>query len=119
MPLEPYEERVRALCSRFPEAAERLSHGHPTWFAGKGRAFCSFHPGHHGDPRTTVWLPMPPGAQEALTQSQPRAFFRPPYVGPSGWVGVGLDEVEWDEVEALVGEAYRHVASPRQLRMLG
>jgi hypothetical protein len=113
-----WEARVRGLCSGFPEAVEKLSHGHPTWFAGKGRVFCSFHDGHHGDGRAVVWIPMPTGVQEALVAADPAAFFRPPYVGPSGWLGVALAELPWLEVEDLVIQAFRHVAAPKLVRRL-
>ena len=42
----------------------------------------------------------------------PERFFRPPYVGGRGWLGVRLDdEVDWDEVAGLCEDAYRAVAS--------
>jgi hypothetical protein len=54
--------------------------------------------------------------QEALVGSDPRRFFRPPYVGGRGWLGVYLDVpgVDWDEIAEIVAEAYRAVA-PRRL----
>ena len=71
----------------------------------------SFHEGHHHDPRTTLWCAAPPGAQEAFVAGDPARFFRPPYVGHRGWLGVVLDgEVDWDDVERLLEEAYREVA---------
>jgi len=46
---------------------------------------------------------------------EPDRFFRPPYVGPSGWIGVRLDrDVDWDEVRAILTDAYR-TAAPRAL----
>jgi hypothetical protein len=55
------------------------------------------------------------GVQEALVASAPERFFRPPYVGHRGWVGVYLDvPVDWDEIAELVTDAYRVVA-PRRL----
>ena len=51
-------------------------------------------------------------------QSEPERFFRPPYVGPSGWIGVRLDrDVDWDEVAGIVRDAYRGVA-PKRLAAL-
>ncbi len=70
-----------------PEATEKLSHGEPTWFAGKGKVFAMLDDHHHGAAHLSVWLPQPFGAQEALIGSNPERFFRPPYVGVSGWVG--------------------------------
>jgi hypothetical protein len=54
--------------------------------------------------------------QEILVQSAPGRFFRPPYVGHRGWLGVYLDvdDVDWDELTMILEDAYRQVA-PRRL----
>jgi hypothetical protein len=106
--------RLRKLCLALPEANEKLSHGEPTWFAGKGKVFATLDDHHHGAAHLSVWLPQPLGVQEALIDADPERFFRPPYVGPSGWVGVVLDtKPDWGVVEGLVREAYLHVATPK------
>jgi hypothetical protein len=76
--------RLRAICLALPEANERLSHGEPTWFAGKGKVFAMLDDHHHGGAHLSAWLPAGPGAQEALIDSDPDRFFRPPYVGARG-----------------------------------
>src|SRR5687767_14140108 len=97
-----------------PEANERLSHGEPTWFAGKGKVFAMLDNHHHGATHLAVWLPQPLGAQEALIDADPERFFRPPYVGPSGWVGVVLDtKPDWSMVADMVRQAYLHVATSK------
>lgn len=97
-----------------PEAVEKLSHGEPTWFAGKGKVFAMLDNHHHGAAHVSVWLPQPLGAQEALIESDPDRFFRPPYVGPSGWVGVVIDaRPDWSMVERLIRAAFIHVAKPK------
>ena len=97
-----------------PEANEKLSHGEPTWFAGKGKVFAMLDDHHHGAAHLSVWLPQPLGIQEALIDADPERFFRPAYVGPSGWVGVVLDvKPDWSMVERLVRDAYLHVAAPK------
>jgi len=107
-------ERLRALCLAFPEANERRSHGEPTWFAGKGKVFAVLDNHHHGAKHLAVWLPMPPGVQESLIDADPERCFRPPYVGPAGWVGVVLDRrTSWDLVSKLLREAFLHVAGAR------
>ena len=112
-------ERVRKICLALPEATEKLSHGEPTWFAGKGKVFASIDDHHHGAPHCSVWLPQPLGVQEALVDAQPARFFRPPYVGPSGWVGVVLDtKPDWGVVAGLIREAYLHVATEKLRRKL-
>ena len=106
--------RLREICLALPEANERLSHGEPTWFAGKGKVFAMLDNHHHGAEHLSVWLPQPRGVQERLLQTDPERFFRPPYVGPKGWVGVVLDrKPDWQQVRALVHDAYRFVASAK------
>jgi hypothetical protein len=103
-------QRVRAIIRRLPETSEKLSHGAPTWWGGK-RTFATFHDGHYHDGVPAVWVKAPPGAQEALIDANPARFYRPKYLGPSGWVGVRLTaDTDWDEVEALLIEGHRLVA---------
>ncbi len=100
---------LRSICLAEPGATERLSHGEPAWFAAKGRQFASFANRHHDD-RIAFWCAAPSGAQEPLVESDPGRYFRPPYVGHRGWLGVFLDvPVDWDEIEELVGDACRIV----------
>lgn len=107
--------RLRCSCLALPEVSERVSHGHPAWFVREARQIASFHPGHHDDPRITLWCAAPPGAQEALLATYPQRYFRPPYVGHRGWIGQVLEgDVDWGEVDANVRDAYRTVA-PRAL----
>jgi predicted DNA-binding protein (MmcQ/YjbR family) len=106
--------RLRALCLAFPDAVEKRSHGEPTWFAGKGKVFAMLDNHHHGAEHLAVWLPMPPGVQESLLAADPQRCFRPPYVGPAGWIGVVLDrKADWELVAKLLREAFLHVAGSR------
>ena len=68
--------KLRAICLALPEAQEKLSHGEPTWFAGKGKVFAMFDDHHHGAPHVSVWLPLPPGLQEALIELDLRSRLR-------------------------------------------
>jgi hypothetical protein len=105
-------DRLRKICMALPEANEKLSHGEPTWFAGKGKVFAMLDDHHHGAAHLSVWLPQPLGVQEALIERDPERFFRPAYVGSRGWVGAMLDtRPDWALVERLVREAYLHVAT--------
>ena len=108
------EERVRAICLALPGCTERASHGAPAFFAG--RQFVAVWADGHHDVRTPhLWCAAPPGAQAELLASEPDRFFRPPYVGGRGWIGVRLDgDVDWAEVAAICTEAFRCVA-PRRL----
>ncbi|GGL31324.1 MmcQ/YjbR family DNA-binding protein [Nocardia jinanensis] len=102
--------RLRALCTALPETTERLSHGEPTWFVRGKKTFVMF-ADHHHDDRLGFWCAAPPGAQEAMVAAEPGRFFRPPYVGHRGWLGVYLDvPVDWAEIGEIVTDAYRAVA---------
>ena len=105
--------KLRALCLSFPDAVEKRSHGEPTWFAGGGKVFAMLDNHHHGSEHLAVWLPTPPGVQESLVAADPARCFRPPYVGPAGWIGVLLDRPDWELVSKLLREAFLHVAGAR------
>jgi hypothetical protein len=108
-------ETLRKLCLALPETTERISHGEPTWFVRDKKTFVMY-ANHHHDDRLAFWCAAPDGAQEALVGSAPERFFRPPYVGHRGWLGVYLDVpgVDWDQIADLVTDAYRVVA-PKKL----
>ncbi len=112
-------ESLRRICLGFPEVTERLSHGEPTWFVRDKKTFVTSS-NHHHDDRLAFWCAAPLGAQEALIAAAPDRFFRPPYVGHRGWLGVWLDvdEVDWVEVASLVADAYRQVAPKRLVAQL-
>ncbi|MBX3120455.1 MAG: MmcQ/YjbR family DNA-binding protein [Fimbriimonadaceae bacterium] len=111
-------DRLRTLCMALPEATERLSHGEPSWFVGKGKQFVIY-ANHHHDNRLAFWCAAPPGVQEALVSDEPQRFFRPPYVGPKGWLGVYLDvPLDWDEIAGIVENAYRTVAPAKLAALL-
>lgn len=104
-------ERLRALCLALPEATERLSHGEPTWFVRGKKVFAMLDEHHHGAEHVAVWCPARPGVQEEMIAEDPQRFFRPPYVGPSGWLGVRIDvDPDWEEIDEIVRDAYRKVA---------
>src|SRR5690606_1356538 len=112
-------DHMRTICLVLPEVTERLSHGAPTWFVRDKKTFANlWEGGHHQQDFPHLWLASIPEAQEELIAADPALFFRPPYVGHRGWVGVRLDgRVDWGEVEALCHDAYRLVA-PKRLAAL-
>jgi hypothetical protein len=112
--------RVREICLSLPEVTERLSHGSPAFYVrGKTTLAHAWVDGHHDHTFPHLWLAAPPGAQEELVASEPERFFRPPYVGHRGWIGVRLDrDVDWDEVADLCEDAYRTVAPKRLVAQL-
>ena len=117
-PVGPALAKVRACCLALPEVSEKLSHGAPTFFAGK-KSMAMFLDDHHGDGRLALWVAAPPGVQEEMVRLEPDRFFRPPHVGTRGWLGVRLDrQPDWSEVEDILEEAYRTVAINRLLTQL-
>jgi hypothetical protein len=106
-------DRVRRICLALPEAFEKLSHGEPTFFVRK-KVFTMFANNHHGDGHIAVWVPAEPGVQEMLIEAAPRTFFRPPYVGVRGWVGIELERVKDKDLAAHIQAAWRLVA-PKKL----
>ena len=107
-------ERLRAICLALPETTEKLAWGEPTWRV-RGKLFAQLDDHHHGADHLAVWLPAPLGEQEAMVFTDPERFFRPPYVGVRGWVGVRIDgKVDWSVVSKLVAQAYGMVAPPRR-----
>jgi len=111
-------ERLRAICLAFPEVTERMSHGEPTWFV-RGRTVFVMTADRHHDDRVAMWCAAPPDVQEHLVAEAPDRFFRPPYVGHRGWLGVYLDvPVDWDEIADHVEDAYRTVAPERLVAQL-
>ncbi len=102
---------VRSAALALPDTTERTSHSAPTFFVRK-KTFVYFWDNHHDDGRVAIWASAPPGVQEEVVESEPDRFFRPPYVGHRGWIGYRLDtgSVDWDEVTAVVTDAFRTVA---------
>jgi hypothetical protein len=112
--------KMREICLAFPEVTERVSHGSPTWFVRDKSVFVTFmENGHHQNQFPHFWCAAPPGAQAELIAANPARFFRPPYVGHRGWLGVRTDgDVDWLEVAELCQEAYRVIAPTRLIRVL-
>ena len=98
--------RVRRVYLSIPGAIEKISHGEPTFFTPK-RVFAMFANNHHGDGHIAVWLPAGPGVQAALIEEEAATYFRPPYVGGAGWIGVELSRVDNEQLGALIREAFR------------
>jgi hypothetical protein len=108
--------RVRALCQQLPGVVERPSHGSPAFLIDGKHLFAYFLDNHHGDGRLALWCAAPEGAQAMLIDSDPEGYFRPPYVGHRGWVGVRLDrELPWNQIAMVLEAAHqtRHRPAPR------
>jgi hypothetical protein len=107
-------DRVRAICLALPGVTERLSHGSPAFFAGR-QFVMLWADGHHDNHFPHLWAAALPGGQEELVAADPARFFRPPYVGGRGWVGMRLDgDVDWAEVAEICAEGHRAVVASRR-----
>jgi hypothetical protein len=109
-------ERVRHICAGLPETTEKLSHGEPTFFVRK-KVYAMFSNNHHNDGHIAVTIPAAIGIQEALIEVSPEKFYRPPYVGVRGWVGIELEHISDEELTLHLREAWRLIA-PEKLRAL-
>ena len=108
--------QLRALCLALPEAHEVEAWGTPT-FRVRNKIFVMYADpdSHHGEGRTGIWCNCTPMEQDLLLRADPRRYFKPPYVGPKGWIGVYLDRrPSWRMVAEIVRESYRRTA-PRRL----
>jgi hypothetical protein len=102
--------RVRRICTALPETTEKLSHGEPTFFVRK-KVFAMFANNHHNDGHVAVWIPAPPGLQASLIKTSPETFYKPPYVGVRGWVGIELDSIGDEDLAFHIREAWRLIAT--------
>jgi hypothetical protein len=105
-------KRLRRFCLSIPGTIEKISHGEPTFFTPR-RVFAMFANNHHDDGHVAVWLPVGPGVQDAMIEEAPQIYFRPPYVGPAGWIGVELSRVDDDQLGSLIREAF-HLTTAKE-----
>ena len=118
MPPNPLKQ-LRKVCLALPGAHEVEAWGEPT-FRVRNKLFAMYAAAnnHHGGGRPALWIKSTHVNQDLLIRSDIDRFFSPPYVGPSGWVGVRLDgRVDWDDLDDLLREGYR-LAAPRKLAAL-
>ncbi len=105
-------QTVRGICLALPETSERLSHGEPTFFVGK-KVFTMCANNHHGDGHIAVWIPVPMGMQTTLIETAPKTYFKPPYVGVRGWVGIDLDQIGEADLRFHIHTAWELIAPKR------
>lgn len=112
--------RLRKKCLALREAHEVEAWGAPT-FRVRNKLFAMFASknDHHGGGRNAVWIKATASNQSLMIAAQPTRFFKPPYVGPSGWVGVWLDsETDWTELASLLEDGYRLIAPKKLLALI-
>ncbi len=115
-------ERVRAISLALPRAAEKTSHGTQVFYIDKGKTFAWFLHDHHGSGITAVAVKTSGHEeQEMLVETSPELYYRPPYLAPSGWVGLRLDtgDTDWDHVADRIAISWELVAPKRLLEMGG
>ncbi len=120
MPPNPIA-KLRKIALALPEAHEVEAWGTPT-FRVRNKLFAMFAKAetHTGSGRNGLWCKAAPGQQKMMIDAEPTKFFVPPYVGPSGWVGVWLDgsAVDWQEVADLLRDSFAMLAPKRLLPLL-
>jgi hypothetical protein len=120
MSVDPVE-RIRALSLSSPEFSEKEAWAEAT-FRVRDNLFAQVEDNHHNSGRLALWCKAKPGLQEILVETRPDRYFRPPYVGHRGWVGILLrpepSPEDWEEIEDLIDDAYRLTAPKRVLALL-
>jgi predicted DNA-binding protein (MmcQ/YjbR family) len=117
---DPFLSRVRALAGALPGTAEKVSHGRPAFHTKKVFAYYGGSLKRDGEwvqhPHSVVVQPDA-GDRPALLEEE--RVYVPAYLGPSGWIGVDLDErTDWDEVAELLDASYRLTAPQRHIEEL-
>lgn len=118
---DPMLSRVRSVALDLPGAAEKISHGRPTFFTKKVFAY------YGGSVRRGAddWVQHPQSVvillgsdERAALLEDPRTYI-PAYLGPSGWLGFDLtSDADFPEVGELIESSYRNTAPARLLAEL-
>ena len=111
---------LRKACLALPEAHEVEAWGAPT-FRVKNKIFAMYASDntHHGGGRPGIWIKANHTVQEIVLHSAPDKYFKPPYVGPSGWIGAFLDKKpDWEAIVELLVDGYRQTAPKKLLAKL-
>ena len=114
-------KRLREVALALPGAEERTSHGAPGFLVEGGRFFAYIWHDHHGDGETAVMVRTSgEDEQAALIESDPALYYRPPYLGPSGWVAIRTDAptTDWNHIGDRVAQSWEAIA-PRGLLEAG
>jgi predicted DNA-binding protein (MmcQ/YjbR family) len=103
----------RERCLALPETSEDRQFGYPVWRAGK-KTFASI---YAMDKRIKLmfWTGID---RQGLYTTDPR-YTIPPYMGHNGWIQLDVTtRVDWNEVDELMRQSYRHFALKRMLAAL-
>ncbi|MDR7327300.1 MULTISPECIES: MmcQ/YjbR family DNA-binding protein [Catenuloplanes] len=117
---DPLLRRVREIALAFPDAAEKISHGHPAFYTTKVFAYYGGSlkvDGEWVQHERSLLVLADPDDRAALLGGD-RGYL-PAYLGPAGWVGVDLDDgTDWAEVAELLDASYRRTAGKRRVARL-
>lgn len=109
-------EQVRQICLRLPEAHEQETWEAPT-FRVRSKIFAML---HQVDGALTVWMKAHTEERDARVAHDPARFFKPPYLGGRGWLGVRLDrDIDWDDLTDAITDSYRLIAPKRLAAQIG
>lgn len=113
---DPFLARVDEIARGFPEVRLKVSHGRPAFYTQKVFVYyggsIKVDGAYVRHDRSVVFRPE--GDEGLALLEDPRVYV-PAYLGPSGWLGLDLDErTDWTEVAELVECSYR-LTAPRAL----
>lgn len=118
---DPYLMRLRNIASTFPGTAEKVSHGRPAFHTTKVFAYYGGSIKVDGVyvQHAHALIVLPDSADRRALIEEDRVFV-PAYLGPSGWIGIDLDDdgTDWDEVGELLDASFRLTASKRLVEEL-
>lgn len=111
-------KQLTKLAESLPEASTNVvgrKDEHRQFRVGK-KTFGYYLRYHHNDGVIGVCAKVPPGNNSRLAAGQPKKYYIPAYLGPSGWVGIRLDlpKVNWAEIEHLLAGSYL-MQAPKKL----
>ena len=117
---DPLLGQVRQLALAFPDAAEKISHGHPAFYTTKVFAYYGGSIKVNGQyEQHEQSLVVLADADDRLALEQDTRCYLPAYLAASGWVGMDLDSgTDWSEIRELLEASYRLTAGKRQVARL-
>lgn len=111
-------KQLTNLAGSLPDATTNVvgrKDEHRQFRVGK-KTFAYYLHHHHNDGVIGLCAKVPPGENTRLAADQPKNYYIPAYLGPSGWVGLRLDlpKVNWAEIEHLLIGSYL-MQAPKKL----
>jgi predicted DNA-binding protein (MmcQ/YjbR family) len=105
--------KLDGICGRLPETSQATRFGSPIWKVGK-KTFVGTHY-YTGRLCLTFWV----GAARQAKLGKDNRYGVSRYTGHNGWIDMDAEEQQdWQEIEQLALESYRHFALKRMLRAL-